>query len=107
MAGSGSNAAPPRFHFSCGYSMRSLFFWRKKGTSATTRVAPQDGRATPGTEGAASVAEEPLELPAKPLSLQRLVYALALSDPRAADMDARPDPEHVQLMLDASAQFAR
>src|SRR5690606_12819408 len=90
-----------------GHSMRSLFFWRKKGTSATARVAPQDGRAATGADAAAPVADEPVELPAKPLSLQRLVYALALSDPRAADMDARPDPEHVQLMLDASAQFAR
>jgi len=89
----------------CEMPMRSLLFWRKKAPPAADRPQPAAPLTMPAPE--AAPAETPPVLPGKPLSLQRLVYALALSDPRAADMDARPEPEHLQLMLDASAEFAR
>src|SRR5690606_24982176 len=89
----------------CEMPMRSLLFWRKKAPPAADRPQPAAPLTMPAPE--AAPAETPPVLPGKPLSLQCLVYALALSDPRAADMDARPEPEHLQLMLDASAEFAR
>lgn len=85
--------------------MRSIFFWRKKDPVET--AAPAAPAVTPASEPVPASTPEPASLPSKPLSLQRLVYALALSDPRAADMDARPDAEHVQVMLEASRHFAR
>lgn len=90
--------------------MRSLFFWRKKPlrrveiletAEAVAQPAPLQAPAQSGPAG------EPAAAAVRPLSLQRLVFALALSDPRAADMDALPDAEQVQLMLAASAEFAR
>lgn len=36
-----------------------------------------------------------------------MVYAVALADPRAADLSVRPGPPHTQLLLDASREFAR
>ncbi len=87
--------------------MRSLFFWRKKQTGNPQQQVTDPGAADAVAAASPTATDEPAELPARPLALQRLVYALALSDPRAADMDARPDPEHVQLMLAASGQFAR
>jgi HD-like signal output (HDOD) protein len=89
--------------------MRSLLFWRKKQPEAAVMRAlagpPQPGAAPAAAQ---DCAEEVEATPAgRPLSLQRLVYAVALNDPRAADMDARPDPAQVQLMLEASATIAR
>lgn len=84
--------------------MRSLFFWRKKPSTPATRTAAPAPSAAAAPAPAAIEPEVPA---AKPLQLQRLVHALALSDPRAADMDARPEPEHVQLMLDASVHIAQ
>jgi HD-like signal output (HDOD) protein len=39
--------------------------------------------------------------------LQRRLFALALGDERAADLAARPDAAHTQLLLAASREFAR
>lgn len=87
--------------------MRSLFFWRRKATdpiAEAVATAPLPPAAAPATSVAQATEAPP---PDKPLSLQRLVYALALSDPRAADMDVRPEAAQVQLMLEASALFAQ
>lgn len=85
--------------------MRSLLFWRKKDSPSADAPAAEPVVQAPAP---APVAEDP-PAPAqgKPLAMQRLVFALALKDPRAADMDARPEPEHVQLMLEASSEIAR
>jgi len=89
--------------------MRSLLFWRRKDSGSGGSPAPAPVIVAPAVPepAAAPEAEEPPAPAGKPLSLQRLVYALALGDARAADMDARPDAAHVQLMLEASRQFAR
>ena len=85
--------------------MRSLFFWRKKDPVAAAADIPAAAPVTAAVEAPAE--PEPAAPPGKPLSLQRLVYALALSDPRAADMDAHPEAEHQQVMLEASRHFPR
>lgn len=97
--------------------MRSLMFWRKKEprADALQAAAEEAARAQAASRTEAANAEaaedsgsaEPPTPAVKPLSLQRLVYAVALSDPRAADQDARPEPEQVKLMLEASATIAR
>jgi len=80
--------------------MASLFFWRRKD------------KAEPAAPHEASVAA--VALPAEPtapalpaLPVQRMVYALALNDPRAADPTATPDASQTQLLLSASQTVAQ
>jgi HD-like signal output (HDOD) protein len=74
----------------------SLFFWRRKDTGKPSAAF---------TAESAPVAAPPTDEPALPV--QRLVHALALRDERAADMRARPDAAHTQLLLAASRELAR
>ncbi len=89
-----------------GHPMRSIFFWRRKNSTEGSATAAATPAAPAAVAPAADVAG-PAAPADKPLSLQRLVYALALSDPRAADLDARPDAAHMKVMLEASALFAQ
>lgn len=85
--------------------MPPLLFWRKKKPATPAPASlPEPAAAPPAAEAspAARPEAQPVALP-----LQRLVYAIALEDPRAADLAARPDAAHTQLLLDASREFAR
>lgn len=89
--------------------MRSLLFWRKKDADDAAVAPAAVAAAVPAhipAPAAAAMEEEPAAPAGRPLSLQRLVYALALGDAHAADMDARPEPAHVQVLLEASSRFA-
>jgi HD-like signal output (HDOD) protein len=80
--------------------MASLFFWRKKKSAepALTPISPAVLAAAPGATPAPQVEQ----LPAR-----RLVYALALNDPRAGDPDATPDATQTQLVLAASQEVTQ
>lgn len=86
--------------------MSFLFFWRKKPP-----VAAEAGAASPATPPApAAAVTAPVSGAAKPdavLPMQRLVYALALRDDRAADSSVQPAAEHNQLLMAASVELAR
>lgn len=84
--------------------MPPLLFWRRKKPAAATPAIPPEPAAPPAP-GAAPAA--PPDARPEALPLQRLVYAIALDDPRAADLAARPEAAHTQLLLDASREFAR
>jgi HD-like signal output (HDOD) protein len=81
--------------------MSSLFFWRKKKAAdpAPTQISPAVLAAAPD---AAPAAPPVAQLPAR-----RLVYALALNDPRAGDPDATPDATQTQLLLAASQEVTQ
>jgi HD-like signal output (HDOD) protein len=86
--------------------MRSLFFWRKNPPAAAGNPAVPP--AAPSAPAAAVAA--PAVTPATPdgvLPMQRLVYALALRDDRAADTAAQTAAEHAQLLMAASVELAR
>lgn len=79
--------------------MVSLFFWRKKKKRdpLVEQIAPAVLAA------AAALAEKPVaQLPTR-----RLVYALALNDPRAADLDATPDDTQTQLLAAATQEVTQ
>ncbi len=80
--------------------MASLFFWRKKKSAepVPTQISPAVLAAAPG----ATPVQEVAQLPAR-----RLVYALALNDPRAGDPEATPDATQTQLLLAASQQVTQ
>jgi HD-like signal output (HDOD) protein len=84
--------------------MRSLLFWRKKSPAAEAAgcAVPAVAAPAPGAHPASAAAVSATALP-----LQRLVYALALDDPRAGDPFVRLDPAQSALLLAASREFAR
>lgn len=91
--------------------MPSLFFWRKKrldAGQADVRVASAPTTAEPGGQAQPPppIHDAPTPQPPKALPVQRMVYALALRDERAADADTRPEAAHTQLLMAAAGEFA-
>ncbi len=76
--------------------MVSLFFWRKK-----KKADPLAAQIAPAVLAAAAALAA---TPVAALPTRRLVYALALNDPRAADLEATPDETQTQLLLAASQE---
>jgi HD-like signal output (HDOD) protein len=79
--------------------MTSLFFWRKKKKPASLveQIAP----------AVLAAAAAMKATPVAPLPTRRLVYALALNDPRAADLEATPGDTQTQLLLAASQEVTQ
>ncbi len=81
--------------------MASLFFWRKKKQAEPAEVQ---------TEAAADptlIVPPPTRNVVARLPVRRMVYALALKDPRAADPDARPDASQNQVLVLTSQTVAQ
>jgi HD-like signal output (HDOD) protein len=83
--------------------MASLFFWRKKKPPEPV-AGPA---AVPTPIEAAVAAAKPQPKPAKPLPVRRMVYALALNDPRAADLAATHDATQTGLLLATTQEVAK
>jgi HD-like signal output (HDOD) protein len=81
--------------------MVSLFFWRKK-----KQADPFDVQAAAAADPTLIV-PPPTRRSVARLPVHRLVYALALNDPRAADPEATPDATQNQLLLSASQSVAQ
>jgi len=72
--------------------MSRLFFWRRKN-----RTQPDPAAALAVT----AIVEQPVRQPVAVQPVQRLVYALALHSPRAADPAAQPEASQKEVVLAA------
>lgn len=90
--------------------MRSLLFWRNKRPVAQGKPAAAAQPAAAAATATAPAAKVPTAKSAGAeglLPLQRLVFALALDDDRAADAGAKPGAAYDQVLMAASVELAR
>jgi HD-like signal output (HDOD) protein len=87
--------------------MRALFFWRRKRSAADSSNAMAPAAPAVVPMPAAPFIPVSGEHPNPVRPMQRLVFALALGDDRAADEDVRPAAAHTQLLLEASRELSR